>query len=84
MRCLVKKGSGSIFTNHPQEDSLSFLSKSVYSRHSSRILRGVEKNSRQPEFELTIRSSKPKVITGSQGMVDNTFQERGKGGGALS
>ena len=51
-----------------------------YSRHSSRILRGVEKNSRQPEFELKMRPSKPEDITGSQGMVKNTFQQHGKGG----
>ena len=51
-----------------------------YSRHSlSRILRDVEKNSRQPEFELKNRQSKPEVITGSQGMVKNTFKEHGKG-----
>ena len=54
-----------------------------YSRHLPRILRGVEKNSRQPEFELKIRPSKLEVITGSQGMVKNTFQERGKGASKL-
>ena len=51
-----------------------------YSRHSlSRILRDLEKNSRQPELELKNRQLKPEVITGSQGMVKITFQERGKG-----
>ena len=41
-----------------------------YSRHSlSRILRGMEKNTRQPEFELKIQLWKPEVITGCQGMV---------------
>ena len=57
-----------------------FYKFSLYSRHLlSRILLGVEKNSRQPEFELKIRPSKPEVIIGSQGMVKNTFQESGKG-----
>ena len=40
---------------------------------------GREKTSRQAEFELKNRQSKSEVITGSQGMVKNTFQERGKG-----
>ena len=40
---------------------------------------GRGKKSRQPEFELKNRQLKPEVITGSQGMVKNTFQECGKG-----
>ena len=49
-----------------------------YSLHSlSRILRGMEKNSRQPEFELKIRLWKPKIITGSQGMVKMNVKREG-------
>ena len=60
--------------------SLNLVSlKMVYSRHSSQILWDVEKNSRQPEFELKNRQLKQEVITRSQGTVKNTFQERGKG-----
>ena len=47
----------------------------MYSRHSlPQILLGVEKNSRQPEFELRIWPSKSEVITGSQGMVKTHFK----------
>ena len=49
-----------------------------YSRHSlSRILRGVEKNSRQPEFELKIPQWNLEVITGSQGMVKMNVKREG-------
>ena len=43
----------------------------------SQILWDLEKNSRQPEFELKNWQSIPEVITRSQGMVESTFQERG-------
>ena len=50
----------------------------IYSRHSlSRILRGVEKNSRQPEFELKIRLWKPEVITESRDMVKMNVKREG-------
>ena len=52
--------------------------ENTYNQHSlSRILRGMEKNSRQPEFELKIGLWKPEVITGSQGMVKMNMKREG-------